>query len=299
MQRFDLPQLSYPEFEPTKTTLHLWSQIVGKMRLKHTAHKNHWWNVTLYASVRGLRTGPMRSDDHFFEIEFDFIDDVLRVQTDTGDERCMELHDGLSVAKFYTDLMRELRELRVDASILAEPYGIPIATPFADDNEHAAYRADLVRRWWRIVLWSSGVMDEYQSPFYGKASPAHVFWHSFDLASARFSGRRAPARAFSNHVEADAYSHEVISCGFWSGDPNTAEPAYYMYVAPEPAGVERLPLVDGAKWAPSGAGHLATFPYEVVRGSADPRGTLLSFFNSGYEVMAKAAGWDIAALSMT
>jgi hypothetical protein len=293
-----LPALPYAPWEPTKTTLHLWAQIVGKIRLKSTPHRNQWWNATLAFTPRGLAARGMRQNGVDFEIEFDFIDHRLAGRANSGQMESFALHDGLSVARFFANVTDLLRTLGVEVSILAKPYGVPITTPFAADEEHHAYDADAVARWWHIGHWTVDVFDEFGSEFAGKQSPAHLFWHSFDIAMARYNGRLAPERAGANLVEREAYYYEDIAIGFWPGDRNVPAPTYYTYTAPEPETLTRQTLrPSSAAWVASGSGHLGTLPYDVVRESDDPRSTLLDFVRSGYEAGTKAAGWDARALA--
>lgn len=292
-----LPALPLTEWEPTKDTLHLWVQIVGKVRMASTAPRNHWWHVPLYLDVRGLTTRRMHASDGVtFEIVFDFIDHRLVVETNEGAVEFFELADGLSVAEFDEKLHATLARLGVDVAIRETPYGVPMTTPFPDDREHAAYDRGAVERFWHILNWTDGVLQEFAGWFAGKTSPEHVFWHGLDLAVTRFSGRRAPDMPGADHVTREAYSHEVISFGFWAGDQKLREPAYYSYTAPEPEELRRQPLrPDAAYWQPDGP--LALLPYEAVRTAADPKGTLLTFLESAYQAGARTARWDAAHLA--
>lgn len=293
-----LPPLTYSEWEPTKTTLHLYAQIVGKIRLACVPLQNHWWNVTLYPNATGLTTGLMRYDATLFEVALDLTDHRLVVSTGAGVRESFKLRDGLSVRKFYRKLFEILDELGIGVQILAKPYGVPITTPFEKDDEHASYDREAVERWNLVNRWSADVFRSYASDFAGKASPAHVFWHSFDLAMGRYNGKRAPEKpAGTSMVEREAYSHEVIAVGFWPGDAKMTAAAYYTYTAPEPTALTNEPLAAGGVWAPSGGGHMGVLPYDVVRSSATPEATLLEFLRSGYAAGAKAAGWDAAALA--
>jgi hypothetical protein len=291
-----LPPLPYPEWEPTKETLHLWVQIVGKVKMASLPPKNHWWHVPLYVDVRGLTTRLLHAQDGTgFEIRFDFADHRLVVETATS-ERSFELIDGLSVADFDTQLHGALGEL--DVTILEKPFGVPMTTPFPDDREHASYDADAVERFWRVLDWSAGVLEEFSGWYCGKQSPVHLFWHSLDLALTRFSGRPAAQLPDADPVTREAYTHEAVSFGFWAGDRDVREPTYYSYTFPEPPGLRDRALAPAqAFWADQGAGSLARLPYEVVRTAADPRQTLLEFLESAYEAGADAAGWDRAALT--
>jgi len=289
-----LPPLPYPDWEPTKETLHLWAQIVGKVKMGSSPPKNHWWHVPLYVDVRGLTTRLLHSADGTpFEIRFDFVDHRLVVET-PRDERSFELVDGLAVADFDRNLHGALGEL--DVTILEKPFGVPMTTPFPEDRDHASYDADAVERFWRVLDWSGNVLEEFSGWFCGKQSPVHLFWHSLDLAMTRFGGR-APAIADADPVTREAYSHEVISFGFWAGDQNLREPSYYSYTAPEPPGLHDRPLSPAqAHWGDLGTGSIALLPYEIVRAASAPRQTLLEFLESAYEAGADAAGWNRADL---
>ncbi|HEY4441075.1 MAG TPA: DUF5996 family protein [Candidatus Elarobacter sp.] len=290
-----LPPLPYQAWEPTKTTLHLWSQILGKLRLRYTAHRNHWWNATLHLTPRGFSTLRMRDGATLFSVELDLLEPAAILRSNRGPDASFPLADGVSVAAFYRRILELLQGISVDAHILPKPYGIPITTPFPQDEEHRSFDAEMARRWFEITAWSADVMEAFAAGFAGKQSPAHLFWHSFDLAMSRFNGRRAPDHAAANLVEREAYSHEVISFGFWAGDANVPAPTYYTYTAPEPALLTQEPLsLPDARWVASGAGHLGTLPYETVRTSPDPRAALLAFLRSGYEAGTRTAGWETA-----
>jgi hypothetical protein len=203
------------------------------------------------------------------------------------------LYDGLTVAEFYTRLFELLASAGINAKILAKPYDIPIAKPFAKDREHASYDVQMVRRWWQITLWSANVFQRFATQFAGKQSEPELFWHSLDLAMGRYSGRRAPGPPKSSKVDQEAYSHEVIAFGFWAGDANVPAPTYYTYTAPEPPELSKQVLAPAtASWVASGSGHLGTLPYEVVRTSPDPAKTLTQFLESGYQAGIRAAKWD-------
>jgi len=294
----ELPPLPLEEWEPTKTTLHLWTQIVGKVRMASSAPRNHWWHVPLYVDVRGLTTRRLHSENGVtFQIDFDFVDHHLVVKRRDGATASFALEDGLSVAAFDELLHATLRELEVDVAIREMPFGLPMTTPFADDREHDAYDRGAVVRFWHVLDWTDAVFEEFAGWYCGKTSPVHLFWHSFDLAVTRFGGRRAPGVAGADPVTREAYTHEVVSFGFWAGDQNVREPTYYAYAAPEPPGLrERALRPDGAAWIEQGAGSLAVLPYEAVRTAADPKATLLAFLESAYQAGAGALGWDRAEL---
>jgi hypothetical protein len=293
--------LPLEDWEDTKRTLHLWTQIVGKVRMASSPPRNHWWHATLYVDVRGLTTRLIHTaDGRGFSIDFDFVDHRLVVRTTDGAVESFELVDGLSVAAFDEQLHAVLARLGVDVAIRESPFGVPMTTPFPDDREHASYDRDAVARWWRVLDWTSTVFEEFAGWSCAKTSPVHLFWHSFDLAVTRFSGRRAPALPEADPVTQEAYTHEVVSFGFWAGDDNVREPTYYSYTAPEPAGLREQPLrPDEAAWVEQGSGSLALLRYEVVRASTDSRQTLLAFLESAYEAGAAAAGWDVADLTST
>jgi len=288
-----LPPLPLAEWQPTKDTLHLWAQIIGKTRLALMPMRNHWWNVTLYPSARGLTTRRMPLEAHNLEIEINLVDHRLQART-TESEAGFELHDGLSVADFYRRVIDTLDVLGVSVDIRAEPFGVPMTTPFPSDRDHATYDADAVTRFLRVLQWSTDVLEEFAGWYCGKTSPVHVFWHSLDLATSRFSGKRVPAVPGADAVTAEAYSHEVISFGFWAGDRINPFPAYYSYTAPEPPGFREQALhPETAEWLTLGPGPLAILRYEDVRNSPDPKATVLEFLQSAYEAGASLAGWDL------
>ncbi len=291
--RPDLPDIPLEPWEPTRWTLHLWTQIVGKVRLAAAPPQNHWWNVTLYLDARGLTTRRMPHPEGEFEVLFDFVSHELVVRTSAGEVESFPLEDGLSVAGFYERFFGLLDGLGIDIEIQADPYGVPMTTPFPEDVEHASYDRAAVERYFAALGWADRTLQEFSGWFSGKTTPVHFFWHGFDLALTRFSGRRAPVSPSADRVTREAYSHEVISFGFWPGDQNVREPAFYAYTSPEPADLADQPLLPAtANWRPAGAGHLAHLPYDDVRTSADPRQTLLDFLQSAYLAGAATAGWD-------
>jgi hypothetical protein len=293
-----LPALPLEGWEPTKNTLHLWAQIVGKVRMASTAPRNHWWHVPLYVDVRGLTTRRMHSPHGVsFQIDFDFVDHRLVVRTNQGAVESFALADGLSVAAFDENLHATLRGLGIDVPIRETPFGVPMTTPFPADDQDATYDRDAVQRFWRILDWTDTVFEEFAGWYCGKTSPVHLFWHSLDLAVTRFGGRRAPAQPDADPVDREAYSHEVVSFGFWAGDPTVREPTYYSYTAPEPPALRAQPLRPGdAQWVERGGGSLAMLPFEAIRTARDPRTALLAFLESAYQAGAELAGWDRAEL---
>jgi hypothetical protein len=297
--RTELPELPLTAWEPTKDTLHLWAQIVGKVRMASSTPRNHWWHVPLYVGVRGLTTRRLHAPGGVaFEIDFDFVDHRLLITTNRGEVASFDLVEGLSVAEFDEKLHASLAELGVDVAIRETPFRLPASTtPFPADRGHASYDRDAVVRFWRILEWSDEVLEEFAGWYCGKTSPVHLFWHGLDLALTRFGGRRAPASADQDPVDRETYSHEVVSFGFWAGDRTVGEPTYYSYAAPEPAELRSQPLSPTeARWTDYGGGTLALLPYEAVRSATDPKGTLLAFLESAYRAGADALGWDRAEL---
>jgi len=291
-EQIELPPLPLADWEPTIETLHLWTQIVGKVRLGAAPPRNHWWHVTLYVDVRGLTTRRLHAGGTTFQIDFDLVDHRLVVRTARGEVESFALTDGLSVADFDAKLHGLLRTLRIDVPIREEPYGVPMTTPFPQDREHASYDPDAVVRFWRVLDWSDSVFEEFAGWSCAKTSPVHLFWHGLDLAVTRFNGRRAPVNPNADPVSREAYTHEVISFGFWAGDKKVREPTYYSYTAPEPPGLRERPLRPaGARWVGERSA-MAQLPYESVRSAPDPRAALLSFLESAYCGGADLGNWD-------
>ena len=292
-----LPSLPLEEWKDTKETLHRCAQIVGKVRLERSPFRNHWWHVTFYVDPRGLSARHMFSGDLAFEISFDLIAHELIVVTSAGDRASFPLRDGLSVAEFYGKLVSILETLGIDADLTKpSPFDLEDEVRhFEQDTEHASYDEQYVERYRRILTWVDRVFQEFSGRFNGKASPVHLFWHGLDLAVTRFSSRRAPEREGADKVTREAYSHEVISFGFWPGDRNTPRPAFYSYTAPEPDGLTGQPLSpEAAFWAPEGG--MALLMYDDVRKADSPKTTLLEFMQSAYEAGASTAGWDVENL---
>ncbi|WP_030987829.1 DUF5996 family protein [Streptomyces sp. NRRL WC-3744] len=295
------PPAPLPEWRDTKETLHRFAQIVGKIRLAASARRNHWWNVPFHVTGRGITTRPMGQVDGnpIFTVDFDFVDHRLIVMTLDGEERSFPL-PGQSVASFYDQTLATLAALgvRVDIAI-PRPFDLPDADrPFAEDTEHATYDPVAANRYWRVLSQVASVLEEFAAGFSGKASPVHHFWHTFDIAHSRFSGRRVDQPRQADPVTREAYSSEVISFGFWFGDDTFAEPAFYSYTAPEPAGLAQAPLSPAsAQWVARGDSHLAVLRYDAARAEADPRAAVLAFYASAYQAGAQRAGWDSAALA--
>jgi Family of unknown function (DUF5996) len=286
----DWPELPLAAWQDTYATLHMWSQIVGKVRLKLSPRINQWWEVPLYVSATGLTTLAIPYPGGIFEIEFDFIHHELLIKTNHDTAATLALKPR-SVADFYREFMAALASLRIDVKIWKMPVEIPNPIAFDQDTQHASYDPDYANRFWRILASSEKIFVEFRARFIGKASPVHFFWGSFDLAATRFSGRRAPERPGADAVTREAYSHEVSSAGFWPGGGNIDGAAYYAYAAPEPDGFGRAPVRPAqAYYHPQMKEFLLM--YDDVRTSASPRAALLDFLQSTYEAAANLAQWD-------
>jgi Family of unknown function (DUF5996) len=293
------PALPFGDWKETCETLHLWSQIVGKVRLALTPLINHWWNVTYHLTSRGITTRPIPYRGRTFSIDFDFIDHCLTIATSDGAVERLALAP-MSVADFYGHVMKRLRALGIDVHIWTMPSEIEDAVPFDQDHAHGAYDPLWVRRFWVALSQSHRVMNEFRARFIGKASPVHFFWGSFDLAVTRFSGRTAPPLSGStphvaNWVMREAYSHEVCSCGFWPGNGGYGKAAYFVYAYPEPAGFGATPLSMAAAAYDTGLGQFI-LPYDAVAKSPDPDALLLAFLQETYEAAATLASWDRRSL---
>ncbi len=299
MEKPPLPALPLDAWADSKNTLHLFLQVVGKIRLELFPKTNHWWHVPLYVSCRGLTTRPIPYGDRLFDINFDLIDHQLVVLSSEGGSRTLPLQNQ-SVADFYKGLMALLGELDIHVRIKAEPYDVPFSSiPFAEDTRHASYDAAWIAKYWQILKFVDSVFEGFRGRFIGKSTPVHLFWHHADLALTRFSGKAAPALQGGSKADQEAYSHEVISFGFWVGDEQLREPAFYAYAYPEPQDLTDAALQpDAASWRSDYGYAMAFMPYEAVRRSADPRATLLSFLQSAYDGAAARAGWETAALAL-
>jgi len=287
------PALPLDAWQDTYATLHMWTQIVGKVRKTLTPYINHWWNVTLYVSARGLTTSPIPYGQKVFEIEFDFLDHQLLVDTSDGARRRIPLAPR-SVADFYQEVMASLHSLGIDVQIHASPDEVPHPIPFAEDRVHASYDPEYANRFWRILVSTSRVLQQFRSGFVGKCSPVHFFWGSFDYCVTRFSGRRAPERPGADAITREAYSHEVSSAGFWPG-AGFDGPAFYAYSAPAPPGLDKAPVrPEAARYHPK----LSEFilMYDDMRKAASPEAALMEFLQSTYEAGANLGKWDRAAL---
>jgi hypothetical protein len=291
------PPLPLKEWEPTRATLHMWTQMAGKIRLALTPLVNHYWSVTLYVNSRGLTTSPIPYGDESFEMQFDFIDHKLVIAKCNGETRSIELGPK-SVANFYVELMAALRAMGIEVKIWPMPVEIANPIRFDQDRVHASYDREYVSRFWRVLLSVDETLKEFRTEFIGKVSPVHFFWGSFDLCVTRFSGRRAPERPGADKVTKESYSHEVISVGFWPGNGEGTDAVFYAYSAPQPAGFpEAKVLPSSAFYDPKMAEYFLS--YQQVRNAASPRQALLDFARSTYVAGATLGNWDRPALERT
>ena len=288
------PELRWAQWSATADTLHMWTQIVGKTRLALSPMQAHWWNVPLYVTARGLSTAAMPVGGEMLDIEFDFVSHELRFRLSNGAELATPLRPQ-SVAEFYAEYRRSLDALGVACEIWPVPVELKAPIPFAEDTQHASYDAEAAHRFWRVLVRVDKVFQEFSQRFVGKVSPVHFFWGSFDLAVTRFSGKPAPVRAEFDAIMREAYSHEVISAGFWPGNGGFGEAAFYCYAAPVPAGMDVAKVKPAAAYWDAALGEFL-LKYEDVRGAADPDAVLMEFLESTYVVAAELAGWDRKAL---
>ncbi|MDO9412194.1 MAG: DUF5996 family protein [Pseudolabrys sp.] len=299
------PELPFITWAQTAATLHLWTQVVGKIRLARTPWLNHSWHVTLYVSARGLTTGPIPDGERSFQIDFDFIDHVLWIRTSDGHYRQVmmksETPPGMSVAKFYGEVMAALRELGIALEINTMPCELVEATVFEKDVLHRSYDAEAVGRFFQVLVSVNDVLTRFRTGFLGKASPVHFFWGSFDIAVTRFSGRLAPKHPggiphLPNAVAQEAYSHEVSSAGFWPGSPGPVNyPAFYSYAYPAPPGFDQAKVKPDKAFYSKILGEFV-LPYDAVRLADDPDAALMDFLQSTYDAAADLAQWDRKAL---
>jgi hypothetical protein len=284
------PALPYEAWQPTCLTLHMWSQIVGKVRLALAPHVNHWWQVPFYVSARGLTTTAIPYKDDNFECEFDFIDHMLVIRKSDGTSRMLKLAPK-SVAAFLAEFMAALRALGIEVRIWTMPVEIPKPVAFEKDTANASCDAASVTRFWRVLQSVDGVLKEFHGGFIGKSSPVHFFWGSFDLAVTRFSGRRAPPMPEADRTTREGYSHEVSSVGWWPGDETANYAAFYAYAAPEPAGFAKASVRPAAAFYDRAAGQFR-LKYDEIRTATSPRQALLDFCQSTYEAASVLGGWN-------
>ncbi len=292
-----LPSLPLDRWLDTETTLHLWTQIVGKVRLAFEPMVNHWWQIPLYVSTRGLTTSPIPNGSEVFQIDFDFVDQSLRIESSSGETRAFPL-EGQSVATFYHDLMGTLQSLGIDVKIWTTPVEVEEQIPFEKDTRHHRYDPKYAHQFWQVLLQVNRVLKVFRGRFTGKASPVHFFWGSFDLAATRFSGRRAPLQESAFHVAKyvmeEAYIDECSSAGFWPGE-GLGEAAFYAYQYPEPEGYSSAPAGPADAYYNTDMKEFI-LPYEAVRSSQHWEEAVLTFFQSTYAAGADLAGWDREAL---
>jgi hypothetical protein len=293
------PALPQTAWSDTCATLQLWMQMVGKVRLELVPPINHTWNVTLYPTVRGVTTGPMAYGMRMLQIDFDFLEHVLEVETSVGERRVIPLHP-MTVAAFYERLMTALKSVGAPVQIWHMPMEVADPIPFEQDTTHQSYDPEYAQRFWRVLLQTTRVFTVFRARFVGKVSPVHLFWGAMDLACTRFSGRTAPEHpsmpGLPDRVTRDAYSHEVSSCGFWPGAPGM-EAMFYSYAYPEPAGFKEYAIAPAAASFDKNFGEFV-LPYEAMRQAADPDAALLEFLQSTYEAAANLAKWDRAGLEV-
>jgi len=295
----DWPSLPLSEWEDTRDTLQLWTQVVGKIRLALAPMVNHWWQVPLYVSARGLTSSTMPYRDGVVEMVFDFLDHVLRVETSTGKSATIALRPR-TVADFYSEVMSTMRDVGVSVHIWPRPVEMPHVMRFDQDETHVSYDADAVRRFWQLLVRTDRILHQFRGRFLGKCSPVHFWWGGFDLSCTRFSGRAAPPHPggipnIADRVTREAYSHECISAGWWPGGDPVLEPVFYAYAYPVPDGCQDAAVLPEAttfhpqlrEWI---------LPYEAVRTASDPDADLLAFLESTYAAAARLAGWDRTAL---
>ncbi len=291
-----LPPIPFQEWRPTKETLHRMVQIVGKVALAHGIRRNHWWHMSLRNTPRGWSTvelGGARSGP-VFTLSFDFFDHMLRVRTDRGDEASVPL-TGQSVATFYRQSTDALRAFGIEPGIAHPvPYDLPDhGRPFAEDEEHDTYVPEHAQRAFRVYNQVGRILEEFSATYSGKVSPVQVFWHTFDIATQRYSGRQVPTPPGMNAATRESYSCEQIASGFWFGDDKTPEPTFYSYTYPEPDKIADEPLRPGsAKWSGADGSRNAYFGYDEARKAVDPVGQVLEFYQAAYDAGAKRAGWD-------
>lgn len=294
MQHAEWPELPLASWKDTYDTLHMWTQIAGKVRLALSPPVNHWWHVPFYVSARGLNTSPIPYGSRVFELEFDFLRHQVSIHCSDGQTRAVALYPR-AVADFYAEFMSALGALGIEVKIWKMPVEVADPIPFDRDHQHASYDRDAVQRFWRILLSTDLVLKEFRGRFLGKSSPVHFFWGSFDLAVTRFSGRRAPERQGADAMTREAYSHECSSAGFWPGGSGVEGAAFYSYTVPEPEGfAAALAGPREAFYHPEL--HEFLLMYDAVRSAASPRSALLEFFENTFQAGARLGKWNHAAM---
>ena len=301
MIKTQLPHLPYDSWTDTRLTIHLILQIIGKTRLGLTARKNHWWFITIYVSSRGFSTFTIPIDDglNSLQIELDVLKRAVVITHSAKGEVQIKLEDGLSVAQFYNRFIMELNLLGIKSKYVDRPYDMGIDKPFEELSEYNSYHWDSIEKFWQLMRWNSSILQEFSGRFYGKTSPTQIFWHHMDLAVTRFSGKKLdPLDKSAPISDRDTYSHEQISFGFWVGDDNVPEPAYYSYTYPSPDGMEQEVLMpETASWVDANGSPMAFLRYEDVRMAENPRQVVLDFLESAYQAGANLAKWPVDELT--
>ncbi|PKL77616.1 MAG: hypothetical protein CVV25_14175 [Ignavibacteriae bacterium HGW-Ignavibacteriae-4] len=292
-----LPSLPYDSWTETRLTLHLIFQIIGKIRLASSPRKNHWWYITEYISSKGFTTHsiPMNDGINTFEITLNVHSKSIQIESSKGESNELALNDGYTVGQFYKDIMAIIDSWGQKLKFIPKPLDLIIETPFAEITEYHHYDWDAIHKFWQMMLWNDGIFKEFSGRFYGKTCPVHLYWHHLDLTVTRFSGKSLPPMdAGARILEKDAYSHEVISFGFWAGDDNMREPAYYSYTYPSPDGLgdEKLEP-ESAFWMEANGSPMAILKYNDILESENPKEIVMNFLESTYQAGAKRANWDI------
>jgi hypothetical protein len=291
------PALPLESWSGTRDTLQMWTQIAGKISLALTPKVNHFWNIAMHLTARGLTTPALVNGDRTFTMTFDFISHELVIQVSDGARKALPLRPQ-TVADFYRELMATLHDLGIDVRIWTMPVEVPEPVRFEQDTTHHSYDAEAAHRFWQVLLAITPVLQDFRAEFMGKCSPVHFFWGSFDLAVTRFSGARAPERPGADSITREAYSHEVISHGWWPGGGPVNEPAFYAYAAPEPAGLKTAAIEPAAAFYSQDLSEFV-LPYEAVRRAANPEADLRAFLRTTYDAAARLAAWDRASLERT
>jgi len=297
-----LPLLPLEDWKKSKTTLHLFLQIIGKIKLAMMPRRNHWWNISLRVSSKGVTTGPIPYQDGLgsFAIEFNFLKHTVQINNAKGEVRRFDLIYGLSVSRFYSLLIDQLHQLNIPIKIKNDrPYDLEINDQFGKLTNIHHYDPNYVLRYWKILLWVHNCFSEFEGRYYGKTSPVQLFWHHMDLVVTRFSGKKVIENNMENLSDRDAYSHENISFGFWAGDDKVKEPGFYSYTYPSPEGLDKEELVPvEAKWMDNNGSPMAFLSYHDLIKNADPKNELLAFMESAYQAGAKLAGWEVEDLTV-
>ncbi|MCB7481981.1 DUF5996 family protein [Christiangramia sediminis] len=297
----DLPELKYLGNEKKKLTLHLFFQILGKIRMCFTPRKNHWWYITLYVYEKGFTTGSIPINEGFdsFSLNLNILQNKLEITKSTGECKALELYKGLAVATFYNNLINLLEDLEIQVTINSKPYDLNIDKKFSEITDIHHYDMEYSNTFWRAFLWVDSVFKEFSGRFYGKTCPVHLYWHSMDLTVTRFSGKKAPAMPEARISDKDAYSHECISFGFWAGDENVKEPAFYSYTFPAPKDLEKKAIKPKqANWVMNNNSPMAVLTYADLSKEKSPRNVLLEFLESTYQAGSELAGWDVKELNV-